>query len=56
MTNQPAITAAEAELKAAYAEQLTIREQGIFGKPRLANCKRVITALESLAAAKRASR
>jgi len=56
MKNQPAITAAESELKAAYTEQLAIREQGIFGKPRIANCRRVINAIEALVAAKRASR
>ena len=56
MKTQPAIDAAAAELQLAHSEMLAIREAGIFGKARLAACKRVIVAMEALCAAQKASK
>lgn len=56
MTNQSLIDSLNAELQSAHAEVLAIREAGIFGKARLAACKRVIVALEALNAAQKASK
>jgi hypothetical protein len=56
MTNQSLIESLNAELQLAHAEMLAIRAAGIFGKARLAACKRVIVALEALNAAQKASK
>jgi hypothetical protein len=56
MNNQSLIDSLNAELQSAHAEVLAIRAAGIFGKARLAACKRVILALEALNAAQKASK
>jgi hypothetical protein len=56
MNNQTLIESLNAELQSAHAEVLAIRAAGIFGKARLAACKRVIVALEALNAAQRANK
>ena len=56
MNNQSLIDSLNAELQSAHAEVLAIRAAGIFGKARLAACKRVIVALEALNAAQKASK
>jgi hypothetical protein len=56
MTTTTTIESLNAELQSAHAEVLAIREAGIFGKARLAACKRVIVALEALNAAQKASK
>lgn len=53
MNNQSVIDSLTAELQLAHAEMLAIRAAGIFGKVRLAACKRVIVAMEALCAAQR---
>lgn len=52
MTTQTSIESLESELQLAHSELLAIRAAGIFGKARLAACKRVIAALEALNVAK----
>lgn len=56
MNNTSLIDSLNAELQAAHAEVLAIRAAGIFGKVRLAACKRVIVAMEALYAAQKASK
>ena len=56
MNNTSLIDSLNAELQAAHAEMLAIRAAGIFGKARLAACKRVIVAMEALCAAQKASK
>jgi hypothetical protein len=56
MNNQSLIESLNAELQSAHAEVLAIRSAGIFGKARLAACKRVILALEALNAAQKATK
>ena len=56
MNNTSLIDSLNAELQLAHAEMLAIRSAGIFGKVRLAACKRVIVAMEALCAAQKASK
>jgi hypothetical protein len=56
MNNQSLIDSLNAELQSAHAEVLAIRAAGIFGKARLAACKRVIVAMEALNAAQKNSK
>jgi hypothetical protein len=56
MTTTATIDSLNAELQSAHAEVLAIRAAGIFGKARLAACKRVIVALEALNAAQKAGK
>lgn len=56
MNNASLIESLNAELQLAHAEMLAIRAAGIFGKARLAACKRVIVAMEALYAAQKASK
>ncbi len=56
MNNTSPIDSLNAELQLAHAEMLAIRSAGIFGKVRLAACKRVIVAMEALCAAQKASK
>jgi hypothetical protein len=56
MTTTSLIDSLNAELQLAHAEMLAIRSAGIFGKARLAACKRVIVAMEALNAAQKVSK
>jgi len=56
MNNTSLIDSLNAELQLAHADMLAIRSAGIFGKARIAACKRVIVAMEALCAAQRASK
>ena len=56
MNNTSLIESLNTELQSAHAEMLAIRSAGIFGKARLAACKRVIVALEALNAAQKAGK
>jgi hypothetical protein len=56
MNNTSLIDSLNAELQLAHTEMLAIRSAGLFGKVRLAACKRVIVAMEALCAAQKASK